>query len=130
MLPVLLISHGSMAEGVKHAVSMIADASMVETLSLMPEANPEEFRAQIQAKLDEMDTENGVVIFVDLLGGTPGNQAAYFCTPEHKAEVITGMNLPMVLEFVIRNQFGEVDLEEVLATGQAGITHLNKLLGQ
>lgn len=128
MKTVLLISHGLMAEGVKDAVSMIADASNVETLSLLPQMNPEELKDAIQEKLDHIKNEDGVVMFVDLLGGTPGNQAAYFCGPEYKVDVITGMNLPMVLEYVIRNQFGDVDVESIIETGKTGIEHLNKLL--
>lgn len=131
MKAILLISHGLMAEGVKDAVSLIADVSMVEALGLMPSDSPEDFQQAIQAKLSTMNTENGAVVFVDLLGGTPGHQAAYLCVERDDVEVITGMNLPMILEYVTMNQFvDDINIEDIINTGKDGIQHLNKLLNQ
>ncbi len=131
MKAILLVSHGKMAEGVKDAVSLIADASRVEALGLMPSDSPEDFKAAIEAKISEMNTEAGAIVFVDLLGGTPGHQAAYLCVQHDNIEVVTGMNLPMILEYVTMSEFvDDIEIENIIATGRDGIQHLNKLLNQ
>jgi PTS system mannose-specific IIA component len=57
-----------------------------------------EVRKVISEAMKQIDQGDGVLIFTDLFGGSPANIAFSFLNTE-KVEVITGVNLPMILTF-------------------------------
>ena len=68
----------------------------------------------------------GVLVFVDLLGGTPFNQAMMIAADVDNVEVVTGTNLPMLIELLLTRGAGSSlsELaEQAVAVGQAGVTH-------
>ena len=126
MVGVLLISHGQMALGMLDSISLfIPDAPLLDALELKASDNPDDFRNVIADKIKELDTGDGVIIFADMLGGTPANQTAYLLSDS--VQVVTGMNLGMVLECLTLRQFDEVSVDHLLQVGQEGIVHLNEL---
>jgi len=56
-----------------------------------------------------VDSGDGTLIFTDLFGGTPSNISLSFLK-EGKVEVVTGVNLPMLLKLDMR---GEKKLSEL-----------------
>ena len=54
-------------------------------------------RSSIAAGLKAADTGEGVLILTDMFGGTPSNMSLSF-HDEHQVEVVTGMNLPMLIK--------------------------------
>lgn len=99
----------------------------VTTVSLLPEDNPEEFDVKLAEAIKKVDTGDGVIVLADLLGGTPGNRAAYVAS--EKVQVVTGMNLPIFVELLGLRMGGIVEVDSLISTGQDGIVSLNKLLG-
>lgn len=88
-----------MAQGVLSAASMLfPDLSQIETLSLMPEDNPDEFQQKLEEKVRQVDTGEGVFILADILGGTPCNRAMYSVGP--KVRLLAGLSLVMVLSLI------------------------------
>ena len=80
----------------------------------------------------EVDTGDGVVIFCDLLFGSPCNCSARLLQDPVYAEkisVITGMNLCMVLEYIGSREAG-MKREALVNTGQQGIVDFNKMLAE
>jgi PTS system mannose-specific IIA component len=57
----------------------------------------DEMRAAISQKLAEAENGHGVLILTDMFGGTPSNIALSFLS-EMKIEVVTGINLPMLIK--------------------------------
>ena len=57
----------------------------------------EELRKEITAAIRKLDTGMGVLVLTDLFGGTPSNVSLAFLK-EGKVEVVTGVNLPMLLK--------------------------------
>jgi PTS system mannose-specific IIA component len=55
-------------------------------------------RKIISDAMKQVDQGDGVLILTDLFGGSPSNIAFSFLNQE-KVEVITGVNLPMILTF-------------------------------
>ena len=71
------------------------------------------------------ECEEGVIVFVDLLGGTPFNQSMMIANDVDKLEVITGTNLPMIIELLFaRNGATDVTAlaEQAVTVGQAAVT--------
>ena len=57
----------------------------------------EQMRSRIQAAIRKVDQGEGVLILTDMFGGTPSNVALSFLT-DHRVEVVTGVNLPMLIK--------------------------------
>jgi PTS system mannose-specific IIA component len=57
-----------------------------------------EARKVISEAIKQVEQGNGVLILTDLFGGSPSNIAFSFLNKE-KTEVVTGVNLPMILTF-------------------------------
>lgn len=125
MIGILLISHGNMASGIKSSLNMFfgSEIPQLDTLCLSENTNPESFGEEIGNKIKELDTGNGVVIFADLIGGTPCNQAFKYISS--KVALIGGMNLPVIMEF-LGQRLNEIDLNtfdfnNLLDTGRCAL---------
>jgi PTS system mannose-specific IIA component len=86
-------------------------------------------RKKILKGIGEADENDGVLILTDMFGGTPSNVALSF-HEEHHVEVVTGMNLPMLVKLASLKD--DKSLEE-LATfvkeyGQRNISVASQLL--
>ena len=69
---IVLISHGSMAEGVKVSLEMIVGRQEhVHTVSLRPDSDNLQFEKELNEKMKAL---NGTTLIIaDLLGGRSGN---------------------------------------------------------
>ena len=99
MIPVLVLSHGNLAEEILTAARTIDPhlEGTVEALSLPWDVDSDVATAQLRSKLQEMDRGDGVLVLTDMFGGTATNVALPFLETEG-IEVVTGVNLPMMLK--------------------------------
>ena len=125
MIGILLISHGNMASGISSSLKMFfgSEIPQLETLCLSENTNPDTFGEEIGKKIRQLDTSDGVVIFADLIGGTPCNQAFRYISS--KVVLIGGMNLPVIMEF-LGHRLDEIDLNtfdfnSLLDTGRSSL---------
>ena len=125
MIGILLISHGNMASGISSSLKMFfgSEIPQLETLCLSEDTNLDTFGEEIGNKIKELDTGDGVVVFVDLIGGTPCNQAFRYISS--KVVLIGGMNLPIIMEF-LGHRLDEIDLNtfdfnSLLDTGRSSL---------
>ena len=102
------------------------DIAQVEAVCLKPEDNPDEFVDVLKEACERVDSGEGVIVFCDLLFGSPCNCMARILADN--IEVITGMNLSMVLEVMTARQFSEPEVDALLNTGKDGIADLKKIL--
>ncbi len=95
----------------------------VVTIKLMPSMNLEALEAELREAIERVDQGAGVMVMIDLFGGTPSNAAA-LCLRSHDCAIVTGVNLPMVLETLLAAD-GAGSLEELsrvaIDAGRAGI---------
>lgn len=97
MIGILVISHGKLAEALISSVEFLAGSQQrIKGISVWPRDRKEEIEDRIQKSLGEVDDGDGVVILTDLLGGTPTN-LSLSALEDEKVEVVTGVNLPMLL---------------------------------
>jgi PTS system mannose-specific IIA component len=100
MIGLVIATHSRLAEEFLIAAEMIiGPLRNVRAVCIQAEDNVEQIRTHVTAAMEEvgMDGE-GVVIMTDMFGGTPANISLSFLDPK-RIEVITGVNLPMVLKF-------------------------------
>ncbi|GMU65713.1 MAG: hypothetical protein AMXMBFR36_19870 [Acidobacteriota bacterium] len=97
MIGVLIVTHGGLATELLAAARVIAgELPNFRALSLDWSEGLEQARARIAAELAGLETGEGVLVLTDMFGDTPSN-AALSLRVEGRVEVISGVNLPMVV---------------------------------
>lgn len=98
MIGVLITAHGNLGAELLKAVELIkGNIKGVLQLSMDQTKGVEELKKEIGSAIKKLDQGQGVLILTDLFGGTPSNIALSFLKPG-KVEVVTGVNLPMLLK--------------------------------
>jgi mannose PTS system EIIA component len=98
MVGLVIASHGKLAaELVSTAEQIVGKLAATATCSIEPGAPPESIRERMCTAVESVDSGDGVIVLADLFGGTPCNQSLTL-SGEKRLEVLTGVNLPMVLK--------------------------------
>ena len=98
MIGLLVITHARLARELVNAAEFIlGKIEQIETLSVENDPDADRLRKAITASLERLEQGQGVLILTDMFGGTPNNVALAFLNPG-KIEVITGVNLPMIIK--------------------------------
>lgn len=104
MIGLLIITHSKLARELLEAAGFIVGSiETAECISIETTKDSKKLRNSIKQKLESLDQGNGVLILVDMFGGTPSNLALSFLQKD-KVEVVTGVNLPMVLAIVHKRE--------------------------
>jgi PTS system mannose-specific IIA component len=100
MVGLLLVSHGRLAESfLEVAVEIVGPAPGVRVVSLAEPIDEEQVMEDIQRARKEIDEGEGFLILTDMFGGTPAN-LCFSLLEDPMVEVLTGMNLPMILQIL------------------------------
>jgi len=127
---VLIVTHYRLGEEFLQALHLILpEAPKFEAVSVDPTMSVEDVRGGIAAGLESADAGDGVLILTDMFGGTPSNMSLSF-HDEHQVEVVTGMNLPMLIKLATMRD--EKPLHElaafIKAYGQRNISVASELV--
>jgi len=115
LIGALIVTHGNLANELLNAARKIEATNVViEAVPLDWTDSVDEAREKIRVALDRVGTDGGVIIFTDMFGGTPSNISLSFLEKD-RVEIITGVNLPMVVKFATLQQDGK-DLTAVAHT--------------
>jgi len=110
MVGVVVVTHCRLGAELIAAAELVVgeELKQFQSVSIDPKEGSEEIREKIIAAIRKVDTGKGVLILTDMYGGTPSNISLSFLE-ERKIEVITGVNLPMLLKLATYQN--EMDLE-------------------
>jgi PTS system mannose-specific IIA component len=98
MIGVLITTHGNLGSEFMKVAEMIKGPLMnVIHISMDQTKGVEDLKKEITAAIRKLDQGQGVLILTDLFGGTPSNLSLSLLK-EGKVEVVTGVNLPMLLK--------------------------------
>lgn len=99
MVGIVIASHGDFAHGIKQSGEMIfGQQEDVASVSLIPSEGPESFRQKVIEEVKAFKNPDEVLFLVDLWGGTPFNQISSLVKEHENWAIVTGLNLPMLLE--------------------------------
>ena len=128
MVGIVLVSHGNIAEGMIDAAQMIVGTMEgVASVSLKGEDAVEDLMVRVEAALHEVDQGDGALILVDAFGASPFNASARLAlSGNYTLEVITDMNLPMLLELAVQREGQDLGVLTKIAL-EAGITSIRTL---
>lgn len=95
---VVIVTHYGLGEEFLQAVRLIVPgAPAFESVAVDPGRSVDELRKAIREALARADEGEGVLVLTDMFGGTPSNLSLSFLG-ERKVEVVTGLNLPMLIK--------------------------------
>ena len=98
MIGVVVVTHGQLANELVNAAEMIVgDLPQFTAVSIGWHDDVNDAREEIVQAIDRIKGDEGVLILTDMFGGTPSNLGMTFLEKD-KIEVITGVNLPMVIK--------------------------------
>ncbi|HBL30179.1 MAG TPA: PTS fructose transporter subunit IIA [Acidobacteria bacterium] len=110
MIGKLILTHGGLARELLAAAQIISGRSNgFEALSLDWNDTFDEARTKVREAIGRLDEGQGVLILTDMYGGTPSNVAGTFLSAG-KVEVLSGVNLPMVLRLACQASEEPADL--------------------
>ncbi|OUP09493.1 PTS sugar transporter subunit IIA [Collinsella sp. An2] len=127
MIGFILTGHGQFSNGLASAIDMVAGDQPAFQIVPFEGSQAASYGEDLRQAITSMREDcEGVLVFVDLLGGTPFNQAMMIAADVDNVEVVTGTNLPMLIELLLTRGAGSSlsELaEQAVAVGQAGVTH-------
>lgn len=114
MIGLVIATHGNLGAELLESVQMIiGPVRNARAVSVTHDTSMEAVRASIQTAASAVGADgNGVIIATDMFGGTPANVSMTFLEPQ-RVEVMTGVNLPMLLKFF--NSQESLSLDELAA---------------
>lgn len=127
MSRVIFASHGGLSKGMKDSVSMIVGdlAKDVETYSLLPGQNPEDFYQELSKQAKESDEQ--ILVLCDIKGGSVHTALSKLAVLDN-VMVFSGMNMGLALDAVMKSLGGEVSLEDatdLINAAKEGMTVIN-----
>ncbi|HET6420687.1 MAG TPA: PTS sugar transporter subunit IIA [Geobacteraceae bacterium] len=123
MVGLVLVAHAGLAKELLTAAEMIVGKiGLAEAVGISPDDSVENIRANVTEAIKKVSPD-GVIIMTDMFGGTPSNMSLSFLK-DNVVEVLTGVNLPMLLKFAAeREKAGVSDLARMLKEcGQESIS--------
>ena len=99
MIGGVIVTHGQLAnELLSAAETIVGEIDQITAVSIGWHDDVEVARQEIERAIQRVNTGSGVLLMTDMFGGTPTNLAASFLGGALPVEVVTGVNLPMVIK--------------------------------
>jgi PTS system mannose-specific IIA component len=130
MVGLVVATHGRLAEELlRTAEGIVGRLEQAAAVSVGAGSSMDEARARLAEAVHGVETGEGVLVLTDMFGGTPANLALTFL--DEKVEVVTGVNLPMILKLATARSDGlglQAAAELLTSYGQKNITLASELL--
>ena len=133
MIGIVIVTHSQLGDALIEATEFIIGKRPEALVSVSIDLNEsaDVLRAKISEGIKSVSSEDGVLILTDMFGGTPSNISLPLLA-EGEVEVLTGVNLPMILSFF--NAKPDISLAELVlslrAAGEEGIVLPSALLAE
>jgi PTS system mannose-specific IIA component len=115
MTGIVLVTHSQLGEALIEATEFIIGKKSKDIVSVSIDLSEsaDKLREKIAAGIKAVNRKKGILILTDMFGGTPSN-LSYSFLEEGRVEVISGVNLPILLRAVTTRQ--EMELDELAAS--------------
>ena len=105
MIGVVIVTHGYLGVALLNAAELIiGKQEHVKAVAFESGQAVADLQERITQASKEVDNGQGTLILVDIVGGSPYNASALIAVEQGNREVITGVNLPMLISILpVRN---------------------------
>jgi len=108
MIGIVVVAHFNLAREMVAATELIVGKlEQFKDVGIVPDEDVDKIRKQLIDALKKVDSGDGVIILTDMFGGTPSNISLSFLE-EGKVEVVSGVNLPMLIKLATFRQGKEL----------------------
>jgi mannose PTS system EIIA component len=132
MINIVVITHGEFGAYLIEAAEGIVGAQRegLKNVSISSRMTLERVKAAAAAAIDEMRSPDGLLIFIDMPGGTPMNVALPLARDIDKCAVVCGVNINMMTSaFTYRAPLEfEALVDKVIEDGRRAICEVKRLL--
>ena len=113
MTGILIVTHQNLGQALIDAAEFILGSPLeaVQAVSIDLNEKADSLRQKIEEAIDQVNSDKGVFILTDMFGGSPSN-LSYSFLEEGRVEVLSGVNLPVLLKAVRTRQ--QVELSEMI----------------
>jgi mannose PTS system EIIA component len=110
MIGIVIVTHCQLGDALIGAAEFIIGSrpESIESVSIDLSENAEKLRGKIDRGIKKVMGQEGVIILTDMFGGTPSNLSYSFLEEGH-IEVLSGVNLPILIQAVNRRKKMELD---------------------
>lgn len=113
MVGIVIVTHGNLGGALIETAQIIfgkqLDGAVAVSIDLKEDV--EKLQKKIHENIKAVDRNQGILILTDMFGGTPSN-LSYSFLEEGRIEVISGVNLPLVIK-AVNHRHKEVDLHKL-----------------
>src|SRR3970040_2399620 len=118
MVGIVVVTHGKLADELISVVKFVISGNpnvKIEGLSLDQGMEFETFTQNIKKAIKKVDEGDGILLVTDMFGGTPSNISLPFLE-DKRVEVISGVNLPMLLKLATLSS--SITLDEAVKSAE------------
>lgn len=129
MKKIIIATHHKLAEGFKKTLNYIAP-NTVDIIAINGYIDDEPIENQIEKALDQFDSNDQILVFTDLLGGSV-NQSFAKTLEEKEIKLVSGLNLPVLLTLAIQfngNDLTDDDIRSALKDAREQLVYVNDAL--
>lgn len=127
MIGVLIVAHDTLPDSLVKAVTHVLGVrpSQLEVFPVLATDDPFDLLPAAREAVRKLDTGDGVLVFTDIYGATPGNLAGKLQVPG-RVELIAGVNLPMLVRaFTYRAKGMDTMITKAISGGRDGVLHID-----
>jgi mannose PTS system EIIA component len=124
MTGIVVVTHGKLAQALVATAEMImGEQEGIKTIGFEAGQDVMNLHEKINQAVQLFAPEEEILILVDLLGGSPYNASAMLAMKQSKIKVVTGVNLPMLLEVLPARSMDVATLKQMAVhAGQSGVS--------
>ncbi|SDN22628.1 PTS system, mannose-specific IIA component [Desulfonauticus submarinus] len=130
MVGFVIVTHGKFGDGLLNAAEMIVgDIPHCTVISVDAKRPIEQILKEIEQSVKLTDNGDGVLVFTDMFGGTPTTLSLSLLGKKSNLEVITGVNLPILIKAATSRNLSLLELaSELKKAGRQGIKVAGEIL--
>lgn len=124
MIGIVIVAHGGLAQEYLSAVEhVVGKQDGMRAISIEYDHDRTTKKCEIREAVDSVDTGHGVVVVVDMFGGSPSNLSLPACNSDDR-KVLYGANLPMLVKLAkSRAKPFNIAIENALQAGRKYINY-------
>jgi PTS system mannose-specific IIA component len=116
MIGILIVTHRQLGDALIDCLEFILGQrpEALDAISIDLRENAADLHQKLESGIKKLKADGGVLLLTDMFGGTPSN-LSYSFLEDGRIEVISGVNLPMVIKAVnMRQEKSLTELAEFL----------------
>lgn len=120
MKGIIITGHGNFATGLASTLKLvIGEQEKTFFIDFTEELSSNELNKKIENAILKLNNDEGILIFTDILGGTPFNESAILATKYQNVIVFGGTNMAMLFEAFDTRE--EKECDSILEEGKNGM---------